>query len=208
MKAYYQENGQTIYCGDCLEIIPEFGILPKLSNYHRKRIPLILTDPPYGVGYAGWDEKIPPLKWLEMCRAGAETVILTPGNGNQYDYPKPTWTLCWFRPGSIQLMREGGGFSHWEPILLYGKNFMRIDAKQFNAQTGEGNSGHPCTKPESVWRWLMSNAPGEEVLDPFMGSGTTLVVAKNLGRKAIGIEINERYCEIAANRLRQSVMEF
>ncbi len=205
MKPYYSEGGQTIYHASCLDVIPELGVLPSHANYSRKRIPLVLTDPPYGVGYAGWDERIPPLEWLEMCRAGAELVMFTPGNGSQYDYPKPDWTVCWFRPGSMQ-RAFGGGFSHWEPILVYGKNPMPFDAKQFNAQTGQGNSGHPCTKPESVWRWLMGNSPGEEVLDPFMGSGTTLVVAKDLGRIGIGIEINEKYCEIAAKRLSQSVL--
>jgi site-specific DNA-methyltransferase (adenine-specific) len=67
---------------------------------------------------------------------------------------------------------------------------------------------HPSPKPYDAMRWLVSRLPGEVVLDPFMGSGTTLRAAKDLGRKAIGIEIEERYCEIAAQRMSQSVMAF
>jgi site-specific DNA-methyltransferase (adenine-specific) len=71
-------------------------------------------------------------------------------------------------------------------------------------------NGHPCPKPEIEWRWLVNKVcmPGETVIDPFMGSGTTLRCAKDLGLKAIGIEIEERYCEIAAKRLEQEVFEF
>ena len=71
-------------------------------------------------------------------------------------------------------------------------------------------NGHPCPKPVEWMLWLVKwvSLEDETILDPFMGSGTTLVAAKQLGRRAIGIEIEERYCEIAANRLRQEVLEF
>lgn len=71
-----------------------------------------------------------------------------------------------------------------------------------------GENGHPCPKPLSVALMLVDNvsSPGETIIDPFMGSGTTLRAAKDLGRRAIGIEIEEKYCEIAVNRLAQDVL--
>jgi site-specific DNA-methyltransferase (adenine-specific) len=67
---------------------------------------------------------------------------------------------------------------------------------------------HPTQKPLGIMKWCIGFVKGRLLADPFMGSGTTLEAAKALGRKAIGIEIEERYCEIAANRLRQSVLDF
>ena len=83
-------------------------------------------------------------------------------------------------------------------------------AKASRSERGEGNT-HPTVKPLKLIEYLLKLAfppNGGIVLDPFMGSGTTLVAAKQLGRRAIGIEIEERYCAIAVDRLRQSVLDF
>ena len=104
------------------------------------------------------------------------------------------------------------GVNIWQPILYYGK-----DPRAGVAQVPNGRmmneradkNGHPCPKPLKAWKWLLNKSmlEGETVLDPFMGSGTTLRAAKDLNRKAIGIEIEERYCEIAANRMSQLAMQ-
>ncbi len=195
-KPYYQDDAVIIYNADCCEILPQ---LPKVD--------LVLTDPPYGVGIAEWDNSIiPPDKWLPFCRELSPTVLVTPGNGNQWYYPRPDWEAAWFRPGSVQRVRKGTGFSHWEPILIYGKNIMPFDAKEFPANQ-EVSNGHPSPKPIRLFKWLIaSHKEAQVILDPFLGSGTTARASLDLNRKCIGIEIEEKYCEIAAKRCSQSVM--
>ncbi len=168
---------------------------------------IVITDPPYGVSIAEWDKEIiPPSEWLNLCKIIALSVYVTCGNGNQWSYPKPDWEAAWFRPGSVQRVRHGTGFSRWEPILIYGKNAMAFDAKQFSANQ-EKVEGHPSPKPLKLFQWIIeSNKDANLILDPFLGSGTTAVAAKILGRKCVGIEISEKYCEIAKRRLAQSVM--
>ena len=78
------------------------------------------------------------------------------------------------------------------------------------ASENSGPLQHPTQKPVALMKWCLSLRWVSEgpVCDPYMGSGPTLKAAKDLGRRAIGIEIEERYCEIAANRLRQRVLSF
>ena len=191
------ESDGCIVQGDCLEVMAE---IPKVG--------LVLTDPPYGVALDGspWDKSIPlPHDWLYPLFGRATTILITPGNGNQSVYPKPKWTVGWFRPGSVQHALAARCFSHWEPVLLYGENRFAFDAKQFSANTGAGNSGHPCAKPLAVFQWLLDASKTEGVvLDPFCGSGTTCEAAKRLGRRYIGTDISKRYCEIARNRIRDT----
>jgi DNA modification methylase len=108
------------------------------------------------------------------------------------------------------------GFTCMQPILYYGSDpFLRTGQGARANSCGQtypndaNTHGHPCAKPIRMIEWLVSRAslPGEIVLDPFMGSGTTLVAAKRLGNKAIGIELEERYCEIAAKRLAQGALD-
>lgn len=108
--------------------------------------------------------------------------------------------------------RSSWGFQHSSPVLYYGKDPQEVASPNSVVITkravGDTFRVHPTTKPLSWMNWLVGRAskPKETVLDPFCGVGTTLLAAKNLGRKAIGIEIEERYCELASERLQQEVM--
>ena len=193
----------TLYLGDCREILPT---LP--------RVDAVVTDPPYGVAleYEGeFTDSPDELKalvdyFVPAARALAPVVSITPGNLNQYLYPSPTWTLCWFN-------RAGAGsgpwgFSCWQPILCYGPDpFLRLQLGRRpdfieHSETSEKN-GHPCPKPlQFQKRWIDRVAhDAQTILDPFMGSGTTGVAAVQMGRKFIGIEREERYFEIACKRI-------
>ena len=83
---------------------------------------------------------------------------------------------------------------------------QHMHSKAFISPINSGDDSHPAAKPEAIWQKYIGVLDAQTILDPFMGSGTTLRAAKDLGRRAIGIEIEERYCELAANRLRQGVL--
>lgn len=199
MKPYYSESGITIYHGDCREILPS---LPKVD--------LVLTDPPYGLnrsdplekprGTITWDSSPPSSETLNLVRGMANQSIVW--GGNYYALPPSRGWLIWYKRDAPPSIADAE--LAWTSLDM---NTQLIDHPI--AATNAERSGHPTQKPLRVMRWSMSFLPdAQTILDPFMGSGTTLRAAKDLGRKAIGIEIEERYCEIAANRLRQEVLRF
>ena len=103
------------------------------------------------------------------------------------------------------------GFKDWETIFVYGHPRGKQFHDYFHAKANDVRdiiTGHPCPKPEGWANWLITKCSfnNDLILDPFLGSGTTAFCAKKLGRKCIGIEIEEKYCEIAAKRCSQSVM--
>ena len=197
-KIYYQDDATVVYCCDNREVLPLF---------EDKAFDLVLTDPPYGVEYESWDNALADFDWLTSCKSLSDLVLVTSGITNLFDYPKTDWIVSWSLSNGTK-RSKGGGINNWEPVLVYGKNPFMLDHKQF-VSLASHESLHPCAKPLEAWRWLIKNAsqPADLILDPFLGSGTTAVAAKILGRKCIGIEISEKYCEIAAKRLSQSVMQ-
>lgn len=194
MKPYYEHGGCQIFCADCRDVLPG---LP--------RVELVLTDPPYGVGIADWDAS--SCEWI-VPLLRAETILITPGIKNLFRYPAPDWVASYSFPAGFK-RATGGGFNCWEPVLVYGKVRFTLDARLFRPRASERVDGHETPKPLLPWQWLISESSSTgPVLDPFMGSGTTLIAAKNLGRTAIGIDISERSCELAASRLSQEVLDF
>lgn len=197
MRPYYEQSGVTIYHGDCREVLPRL----------KYSCDLVLTDPPYGIFACGgkWGHKA-SLQWdkaafgdIGLIRAYGINQIIW--GGNYYELPPSRGWLVWFKRDSVQSAADVE--LAW---TSYDMNARLIDYTI--AATNSERVGHPTQKPEAVMRWALMQAPQDvrTVLDPFMGSGTTLVAAKRLGRKAIGIEIEERYCEIAATRLQQEVL--
>ena len=189
MTPYYQDDLVTIYHGDCREWMPEADV--------------IVTDPPYGVGFrdAPWDVEHPDW-WIGPARERFNTVVFTTTPTMLWRYPEPDWVGVWFRGGGAAKTRWNG-YNHWSPIVGYGPVKFPVDV--FRHWFIEAKQWHPTMKPVELMRWIVQGTRGS-VLDPFMGSGSTLVAAKSLNRHAIGIEIEERYCEIAARRCSQEVL--
>lgn len=211
MNPYYDHNGITIYHGDCREILPSI------------KADVIVSDVPYGIGertdrlskgrsnatlssdYApihGDDAPFDPTPWIEY------PCILWGANHYASRLPdSPTW-LVWDK-------REGGTSDDnadcelaWSNIGGPARLFSHLWRGMVKASERSERRQHPTQKPVALMKWCLGFVPEGVVLDPYLGSGTTLVAAKLEGRKAIGIEIEERYCEIAAKRLAQSVLTF
>ena len=206
-KPYYSEAGITIYHGDCREILPS---LPKVD--------LVLTDPPYGINAArirnsqkdgwrdyevnGWDVERAPAAAIQLSVAAGSNSIVWGGNYFTDVLPPTDKWLIWDKGQTeFSLADVEMAWCSWRGAarrLLLPRGAVR-DARE-----------HATQKPLALMKWAINQAPGmpETILDCWIGSGTTLVAAKQLGRRAIGIEIEERYCEIAVKRLAQSVFDF
>jgi DNA modification methylase len=191
MKPYYQDGLVTIYHGDAREVLPSLD-----------PVDLVLTDPPYGMGKAQWDVFIDHEEWLVSARR-SRTVALFSGVRGMFDYPRPDWTMAWVRVASTQRNGRFRGFNNWEPILVYGGDRITNDVVSMQNVQEHDAAEHPTSKPVRLMSAIATRLGGHTMLDPFVGSGTTLVAAKWLGRRTIGIEIEERYCEIAAQRCSQ-----
>jgi site-specific DNA-methyltransferase (adenine-specific)/modification methylase len=185
-------------------------------------VDLVLTDPPYGInenskkvasrgklaspkdyGVFNWD-KNPVKQWIvDMVLDCSKYQVIW--GGNYYNLPPCKGPLVWDK------MNGNNDFADGEIAWNNYGIALRIKHHLWNGMIRKGQEDrfHPTQKPLEVISWAISLCPAEPqtILDPFMGSGTTLRAAKDLGRKAIGIEIEKKYCDIAVERLRQEVLK-
>lgn len=184
----------TVIEGDCLEV---------MRGFPDKSFDLCLTDPPYGLDFKGedWDSFIP--RWIEEAQRVAKIVIFTTAPTTMWDYPRPDWVLCWYREAAQSRSQLGGGFNHWSPILVYGKPKFQIDSIKLHAIANATYVNHPSPKPVKLFEWIIGNATekGQSILDPFAGSGTTGIAARNLKRNFVLIEKDPEYAKICRERL-------
>jgi len=211
MKPYYEEDGITIYHGDCREVLPML-----------EPVDLVLTDPPYGISYdashskykngidrgeALWD--VGPYDPEPIIALGKPT-IMWGGNCFSSRLPSSTAWIAW-----VKIQRQDADIRQsdmelaWTNCLGRSRVFFHLWIGAYRESESGVQNYHPTQKPEALMRWCLQLFPEHElILDAYMGSGTTLRAAKDLGRRAIGIEIEEKYCEIAAKRLSQKVLDF
>ncbi len=197
MKPYYQDSAVTIYHGNCREIIFD---LPWIT--------LLLTDPPYPNGEGHFDDSVHVAREVIKSYQGVTSMMIF---WSEMEIP-----VCGLPHVATHIWhRTNVNGKIYEPCYEFNSNGLKrrsdvIRGAAIFEGAGAGCCeylGHPTQKPTHVIRWLieLSRTSGT-ILDPFMGSGTTLRAAKDLGRKAIGIEIEEKYCEIAARRMEQEVL--
>jgi len=197
---YYDQDGITIYNADCRDILP---LLPKVD--------LVLTDPPYGIGEhggkcrtrgksapnhvsLGWDNETPAVEVFDWIFEKSSAQVIWGANYfTDKNLPPSMGWLYWNKC-------MGGDFSDGELAFTSRRNALR----SITIPQTSHNIQHPTQKPVKLMTWCLSFFPdAQTILDPFMGSGTTLVAAKLLGKRAIGIELEEKYCQIAVERLAQ-----
>jgi DNA modification methylase len=207
-EPYYADDSVTLYHGDCLEVTEWLTA------------DVLVTDPPYGLGDRmqggpnwsrlwsegsapnrtvplAWDASAP--LWLVDRLGGFAAVVIW--GGNYFPLPPSRGWLVWDK-----LVRN---FSSGHCELAWTSLDQPVRAYNFaHAQLASEGKVHPTQKPIGLMEWCLNFLPPGSVADPFAGSGTTLVAAKALGRQAIGVELEERYCEIAARRLSQDVLDF
>jgi len=213
LKPYYQDNFTTIYHGDSREILPE------LLN---KSIDVVITDPVWpnaDKSLYGSDDPFSAFKSVARffplltqrvvvqlgCDSDPRFLSAVP---SEYHF----FRVCWLE--YLQPNYKGRLLYTGDIAYVFGippparRGAMVLPGKCLHRSGGRPRTGHPCSRQLSHVQWLVGFYAAGLVLDPFMGGGTTLVAAKNHGLPSIGIEINEKYCEISAKRLSQEQLDF
>lgn len=224
VEPYYQDDYVTLYHGDCLEIADWWA-----------NADVLVTDPPYGMSYAPrgtYDPKSGKTHKAQVSKVAGDATIDARDRALELWGTRPaivfgTWRqprpdnvqhrLIWWKQGqppgpacaAFMLQDEeiyilGHGFRATSPPL---RSVIPTSEQRQSAHGAVSRIGHPTPKPLDLMETLIDRTPGGVIADPFAGSGSTLVAAKHLGRRAIGVELEEKYCEIAANRLSQDVLD-
>ena len=213
LEPYYADEWATIYHGDALDV---------LAVLQQDDFAVLVTDPPYGIGYRSNSLRVTMARSINGDEDTAVRDAALAWWGERpalvfgtWRAPRPAGTqmlLVWDTKGALGM---GDLSLPWKPahqeVYVLGRGFkgprtsdvLTCAPVQSMARNGRV---HPHQKPVALMAALLAKCPAGPVLDPFMGSGTTLRAAKDLGRRCIGIEIEERYAEIAARRLEQDVL--
>lgn len=212
MTPYYERDNIRIYCADCRDVLAEIG-----------PVDLVLTDPPYAIGGSRneWRVTASVAIGLNMAartvRKGGALLAFTTSSGRGISYTLSAVgntlpfnrVLTWHK--SFIRSRVAGPW-RWDTvqILAFGRaSFGRPQYSSVFTSSGPsttkalGGTGHPAELPDGIADWLYRPfaETAEVVLDPFLGTGQLLAPAVRAGKRAIGIELEERYCQIAVQRL-------
>ena len=193
-------GNQRLILGDCLEVMPTLG-----------RVDAVVTDPPYGLGarmkggtWGAQDHNSGFLRWDGEARQEWADAILALGGGvviwggNYFDLPRTRCWLIWDKINAVPTMAD------------FEQAWTNLDrpSKRIALPVGRVEYGHPTQKPLALMQWCLGFLPdAKTILDPFMGSGTTLVACQKLGRHGIGIEIDPDYFEIACRRVEEAARQ-
>lgn len=205
-KPYYEDTAVKIYHGDCRVILPEL-----------EQVDLVLTDPPYGIGrdggrvstsshggrkpyeFLGWDKQPPTPEFIKNIISKGKDSVLWGANYYPEALPPKMGWLVWDKGQDICSSDCELAFTTRDGALRR-KTINRVELLK-------DGTNHPTQKPLALIRWCISFFPeAQTILDPYAGSGTTGRAAKDLNRKAILIELEEKYCEISAQRCCQEVL--
>lgn len=220
MQPYYSDESVTLYKGDCREILPQligvtalvtdppYGIRLK-TNYGKQGRGCLATSNDFGPGIVGDDEAFDPTHLLGYCR-----VVLFGANHYAALLPSSPCWLVWDKLDGLTSKREVGFNDQadvemaWTnksaPARLFSHRWMGM----LKASERGAKRQHPTQKPVALMRWVLQAVTEADdlICDPYAGSGATLLAARELGRRCIGIEIEERYCDVIARRLSANVL--